>query len=143
MASHIEPRGLGALGSLLLGICACSGSIAVEASVCADASGTMDVAAEPETGRESMDAGFDVAAIDVYAPACFDDNDCEGAETCQEGVCCAGLFASGKCTCGHGPGCDLFHLCCKVASSPSLAVCASDSYECCGGFQGAQCDGGP
>jgi hypothetical protein len=144
MASLTEPWLSSALGVLLVVLGGCGGKDVLVAGEWTDASAKRDGRSEPDAHLEaSVDAGFDVAGIDVYVPPCVDQNDCEGAETCQQGVCCAGVLLNGKCTCGHGPGCDLFHLCCTTASSPALAVCASDSYDCCGAFQGPMCEGGP
>lgn len=70
---------------------------------------------------------------------CTSSQDCWGAETCQQGLCCAGVYANGACTCGAEPECDLSHICCKPkGSDPNMGLtcvpAALAMGECAGPF---------
>jgi hypothetical protein len=139
MAWPSEPR-----PALILAAALCLPSCAgvVKTGPCDDA-GTV----HPVDAARVDDAGSDVfpdiavpdVGVDANGGACVDDDQCEGAETCQSGVCCAGLFHEGVCFCGHGAGCDLFHVCCTTPASPDLPSCIENAISCCGAPYGAPC----
>jgi glycerol kinase len=58
-------------------------------------------------------------------PKCRDDSDCEGAyylKICQEGVCCNGTFADGRCSCHGGRACEHDEVCCPDATGCTIAL---------------------
>lgn len=65
---------------------------------------------------DAADASLDIStetseALDAGLPPCKSTGDCFGAESCQDGWCCAGTLVGSECACGDGPGCDLQHWC--------------------------------
>ncbi len=90
-------------GLLFVGFAACGGVAIVDIDAALDASsdgGSTDSAA-------ADDAGF---------PHCKTTDDCFMAQSCQAGLCCAGVVTNGQCSCGASAGCDIRSVCCWITS---------------------------
>jgi len=116
--------GLSMKASLALAIfCACGGAISDPGS---DGGADGSIESSP-IADGALDSG-------LQAP-CKTSNDCWGAHTCQQGMCCSGKVTNGKCSCGNGPGCDLASICCYWpcdASVPPTCTPISGCKMCVG-----------
>lgn len=105
---------LGWIGLLLVAGAGCGGLV------------VFDLASEIDGGAPdggfpadaAVEAGSDAGADAPTLPTCDHLDDCYGFATCQQGVCCAGIYNGGTCTCGNGPGCDQLRACCPENGIP-------------------------
>lgn len=74
------------------------------------------------TDGSSVEAGADLDGGTINLPPCREQMDCFGAQSCQQGYCCAGVMTDGVCRCGDGAGCDIQNTCCTNKMYPK-ATC--------------------
>lgn len=104
-------------------LCACGGTVVVEADATSDAEQDGARDSEPTIDIGVMPAPFPDAPIPHTFPA-EDGGSCATGATCYgigddvvcdptSGWCCAGNWSGGECRCGEGRGCMPPYVCCR------------------------------
>ena len=122
------------------GLSACGGEVAPASGVSSADDARADVVDVAEASVDADDGRQKTDALPTCHADLFIRGECPANSVCwKPGVCCSGTFVAGRCVCGDGPGCDVFHLCCQPwghagfddAGRPRLA-CKREDSQCRG-----------